>query len=144
GVHANVKVNQRIAEIDGVERVVVFPNMGDGGLAAGAAWLARGEKGQPGGLPPRPAGLYLGSEPPSERELSDGLQAAGLTVTRPPDLPQSVAERLAAGKIVARFDGRMEYGPRALGNRSILYAATDASVNTWLNHQLKRTEFMPF
>jgi len=144
GVHANVKVNQRIAEIEGVERVAVFPNMGDGGLAAGAAWLAWAEKNQPGELPPRLADVYLGPQPPSEHELSDCLQAAGLAVTRPPDLPQAVAESLAAGKIVARFDGRMEYGPRALGNRSILYAATDASVNTWLNHQLKRTEFMPF
>src|SRR5215475_12160078 len=144
GVHANVKVNQRIAEIEGVERVAVFPNMGDGGLAAGAAWLAWAEKNQPGELPPRLADVYLGPQPPSEHELSGCLQAAGLAVTRPPDLPQAVAESLAAGKIVARFDGRMEYGPRALGNRSILYAATDASVNTWLNHQLKRTEFMPF
>ena len=38
----------------------------------------------------------------------------------------------------------MEYGPRALGNRSILYPATNPSVNDWLNRQLKRTEFMPF
>jgi carbamoyltransferase len=46
--------------------------------------------------------------------------------------------------VVARCDGRMEYGPRALGNRSILYQPTDASVNEWLNKRLKRTEFMPF
>ncbi|HEY8505779.1 MAG TPA: carbamoyltransferase C-terminal domain-containing protein, partial [Gemmataceae bacterium] len=45
---------------------------------------------------------------------------------------------------VARFDGRMEYGPRALGNRSILYPAGDPEVNQWLNKQLGRTEFMPF
>jgi carbamoyltransferase len=38
----------------------------------------------------------------------------------------------------------MEYGPRALGNRSILYQATDTTVNDWLNKRLKRTEFMPF
>jgi len=55
-----------------------------------------------------------------------------------------VAEQVEAGKIVARFAGRMEYGPRALCNRSILYKADDPSVNTWLNHRLKRTEFMPF
>jgi carbamoyltransferase len=45
---------------------------------------------------------------------------------------------------VARFAGRMEYGPRALGHRSILYQTSDPSVNAWLNHNLKRTEFMPF
>ena len=45
---------------------------------------------------------------------------------------------------MARFNGRMEYGPRALGNRSILYSAKDPKVNKWLNKRLKRTEFMPF
>jgi carbamoyltransferase len=46
--------------------------------------------------------------------------------------------------IVGRFNGRMEYGPRALGNRSILYPVGDPEVNQWLNQQLGRTEFMPF
>jgi carbamoyltransferase len=59
-------------------------------------------------------------------------------------MAQAVASALAQGKIVARFDGRMEYGPRALGNRSILYHCGDRSVNDWLNRQLRRTEFMPF
>ena len=53
-------------------------------------------------------------------------------------------ETIAKNHIVARFAGRMEYGPRALGNRSILYPAQDPEVNLWLNHQLGRTEFMPF
>jgi len=57
---------------------------------------------------------------------------------------REIAEQVAGGKVVARFDGRMEFGPRALGNRSILYAATDPTVNDWLNKRLKRTEFMPF
>jgi carbamoyltransferase len=46
--------------------------------------------------------------------------------------------------VVARFAGRMEYGPRALGNRSILYRPDEPAVNDWLNKRLKRTEFMPF
>ncbi len=46
--------------------------------------------------------------------------------------------------MVARYDGGLEYGPRALGNRSIMYSAHDRSVNDWLNAQLDRTEFMPF
>jgi len=46
--------------------------------------------------------------------------------------------------VVARFDGRMEYGPRALGNRSIMYHAREPEVNQWLNKRLGRTEFMPF
>ena len=46
--------------------------------------------------------------------------------------------------MVGRFNGRMEYGPRALGHRSILCRTTDPSVNDWLNENLRRTEFMPF
>ena len=45
---------------------------------------------------------------------------------------------------MARFQGRMEFGPRALGNRSILYHTQDPAANDWLNRQLKRSEFMPF
>jgi carbamoyltransferase len=46
--------------------------------------------------------------------------------------------------VVARFNGRMEFGPRALGNRSILYSASEPEANQWLNERLGRTEFMPF
>ena len=53
-------------------------------------------------------------------------------------LSERIAELLAQGQVVANFDGRMEYGPRALGNRSILYQTTDRSVNDWLNKRLKQ------
>src|SRR5206468_11185983 len=72
------------------------------------------------------------------------LDAAGLRYDRPDDVEDRVAELLAADMIVGRFAGRMEYGPRALGNRSVLYPAGDPEVNQWLNQQLGRTEFMPF
>ena len=54
------------------------------------------------------------------------------------------AEWLAAGRIGAIYHGRMEYGPRALGARSILASPADAGVNEALNKRLERTEFMPF
>jgi carbamoyltransferase len=60
------------------------------------------------------------------------------------DIEREVATLLAQGKVVAHFNGRMEFGPRALGNRSILYSTTDQTVNDWLNKRLNRTEFMPF
>ena len=72
------------------------------------------------------------------------MRRRALAFDRPKDLAVEIAKELAADRIVARFDGRMEYGPRALGNRSILYPATRPDVNTWLNRQLRRTEFMPF
>ena len=67
---------------------------------------------------------FLGPEfGPTEIEAE--LRRARVRWTRAQNLDEQVAERLAAGQIVGRFDGRMEFGPRALGNRSILAAATD-------------------
>ena len=54
------------------------------------------------------------------------------------------ADELSRGKVVGWYQGRSEWGPRALGNRSILYHAKEPAVNQWLNQRLGRTEFMPF
>ncbi len=145
GVCANVKVNQRLHEIPGVEGVFVFPAMSDEGLPAGAA-LAESARLQPATSAPGTRGLdhvYLGPEF-SKGEIRSALDAAGVDYSEPADLESEVAQRLVDGYVVARFDGRMEYGPRALGNRSILYRPDDPSVNAWLNERLSRTEFMPF
>ncbi|MFN9713181.1 MAG: carbamoyltransferase [Planctomycetota bacterium] len=140
GVHANVKLNQRIQEVSGVEGVFVYPNMGDGGCATGAAMLAYGTD----RLVRRPmADAYLGPEY-SESEIQHAIEEAGLAYQRHDQVEEKIASLLADNAIVARFAGRMEYGPRALGNRSILYPARDPQVNQWLNEQLGRTEFMPF
>lgn len=142
GVHANVKVNQKIAEIPGLESIFVFPNMGDGGLALGAAYLAAVRNGQ-GQQPILMEHAYLGPTY-HEHEMLEAVSGAGLTCYQPEHYAREVAKLLAEEKVVARFEGAMEYGPRALGNRSILYSATKPEVNKWLNRQLNRTEFMPF
>ncbi len=139
GVVANVKMNQRIHEVPGVERVFVYPNMGDGGCGTGVALLET--LGGQNGAPIRDA--FYGPEY-SEREIAGELEREGLAFARVPDLAAEIARRIHAGKVVARFEGRMEYGPRALGNRSILYHAREPHVNQWLNQRLGRTEFMPF
>ncbi len=141
GVFANVKMNQRVMEIPGVEGVFVFPAMGDGGAGVGAAYALQAELG--GCVPERLAHVYLGPSY-SERDMELALQSSGLDFKRPANLTASVVDHLEADRVVARFDGAMEFGPRALGNRSILYPARDPSVNKWLNDRLKRTEFMPF
>lgn len=140
GVHANVKFNQRIRELDGVEEVFVYPNMGDGGCGTGAAMLLF----EPSLLWARPTDHVYHGPDYSEASIESELQRHGLSYERADDIEDQVARLLAENRIVARFDGRMEYGPRALGNRSILYPAQDPDVNQWLNHQLGRTEFMPF
>lgn len=74
------------------------------------------------------------------------LEAAGkgLRFQREADIERAIASRLVDNKVIARFDGAMEFGPRALCNRSILYNASDPGANKWLNDRLGRTEFMPF
>lgn len=141
GVLANVKLNQRIAEIPGLRELFVFPAMGDGGVGVGAA-LAHTADVQ--GLSPRRLhDVYLGPDI-LERDAETALRDAGLAFERPADMERSIVDHLVAGRVVARCDGRMEFGPRALGNRSILYPATDPQVNQWLNERLRRSEFMPF
>jgi carbamoyltransferase len=140
GVHANVKLNQRIREIPGVEQVFVYPNMGDGGCSTGAAMLAFDRSVFCNGPLDN---VYLGPDFTTE-QIESSLREHGLVYQRLDNIEEHVAELLTHNAIVGRFDGRMEYGPRALGNRSILYPAKDPAVNQWLNHQLGRTEFMPF
>jgi carbamoyltransferase len=140
GVHANVKLNQRIREIDGVEEIFVYPNMGDGGCGTGAAMLAF-DRGVFNRGPV--ANVYYGPDY-SEAEIRAALDAEGLKYERLDNVEDRVAELLTQDFIIGRFNGRMEYGPRALGNRSVLYPAKEPAVNQWLNHQLGRTEFMPF
>lgn len=87
--------------------------------------------------------VYLGSGY-SDAEVKKYLDEAGLKYTYYDNIETQIAKLLADKKVVARFNGKMEYGPRALGNRSILFHAGDRTVNDWLNKRLRRTEFMPF
>jgi carbamoyltransferase len=80
----------------------------------------------------------------TDDEIGQAIQVAGCQAQYDPAVHKTIANLLAQGHVVARFTGRMEYGPRALGHRSILYQTTDPSVNDWLNERLHRTEFMPF
>ncbi len=137
GVFANVKLNQRLHELEGVDGLFVLPNMGDGGLSLGAVALA-------GGLAPQRLKDVFFGESYEEAELERAMAAGGLAWERPENIAETVAGHVAGGRIVARFDGRMEWGPRALGNRSILAPAGDPAVHDRLNDHLKRSEFMPF
>ncbi|MGH6943595.1 MAG: carbamoyltransferase C-terminal domain-containing protein [Geminicoccaceae bacterium] len=147
GVTANVRVNEEIHRLPEVNRVFIHPHMGDGGLPVGAALAAC----IPGVAP---ATMRSDLEPLKDvylgRDLADGeieqAMRAAEVAPQPSDGPlaEQIGDLLVRGHVVARASGRMEYGPRALGNRSILYQPTDPSVNDWLNHNLRRTEFMPF
>ncbi len=141
GVFANVKLNQRIYEIPGVESVYVHPGMGDGGTGMGAALAALMKRGRV--RPFRLENAFL-APPAPEGEIEALLEAEGVEFERMANPADRIAELLQGNNVVARYAGAMEYGPRALGNRSILYPATDPDVNDWLNKRLGRSEFMPF
>ncbi len=117
GCALNVKMNSRLHELPGVSDVFAQPLASDGGAAAGAAlaaWSAATGK--------RPAPLRhvaLGPEDGND-EIERALRLAHLDYERCDDVCAAAAEELAAGRIVAWFQGRMEAGPRALGQRSIL------------------------
>ncbi len=140
GVVANVKLNQRLREIPEVDEIFVHPNMGDGGCGTGAGFLQFiGNNALR-----KPIDDVFWGPSFTDAEMTAALQTAELPFVRYSPIEPKIASLIAAGKVVARFDGRMEYGPRALGNRSILYHAREPEVNQWLNQRLGRTEFMPF
>jgi len=145
GLFANVRLNRLLAEQCTLDEVFIFPAMGDDGLCVGAGlsfllardgigtWL-KGRK--------RLDHVYLGRDYDEEINLHLG-GAAG--VRRLAGVPAEIAvARLAAGQAGAIYDGRMEYGPRALGARSILASPARADINDSLNKRLERSEFMPF
>lgn len=139
GVFANVLVNQRLWNLPEVEAIFVHPAMSDQGIAVGTAYAV-----QAGKLEPKAIGhVFLGPGFDDE-EIGKVLEEERLEYERCSDIGAVVADEIIAGRVVARFTGRMEYGPRALGHRSILYHTTDTTVNDWLNARLERSEFMPF
>jgi len=115
--------------------------MGDVGVGVGAAFQLGFEKENIKQY--KLSDVYLGPSYTND-EIELVLNYHNLNYKHYSDIEKKVAKLLSEGSIVARFDGRMEYGPRALGTRSILVQATDASINDSLNKKLHRTEFMPF
>lgn len=142
GVVSNVKAMRRVRLLRDVEDVYVFPHMGDGGLALGAAVAAAAESGEAIDL--NLARLDLG--PCFETSsIEAALAAAGLAARPAANLAGEVADLLAGGRIVMWFQGRMEYGPRALGHRSVLARPDQPGLRDRLNLALKRRVwYQPF
>ena len=145
GLFANVRLNRLLAEQCPLDEVFIFPAMGDDGLCVGAAlscllardgldtWLKQRR---------RLDHVYLGRNYDEEIDLHLG-SAAG--VRRLAGSPAEIAvAKLAAGQAGAIYGGSMEFGPRALGARSILASPARADINDSLNKRLERSEFMPF
>jgi carbamoyltransferase len=145
GVFANVRLNRLLAEGLGLDEMFVFPAMGDEGLPVGSALIYLLER---DGLKTwldrrRPLGpVFLGRD---YTHAIDPALAALPGVHRVDAAPAAeAARRLVNGEIGAIYTGRMEYGPRALGARSILANPSRRETHDLLNQRLARTEFMPF
>lgn len=143
GVASNIKVNRRLRLLGGVDDVFVFPHMGDGGLALGAALLASAAR--DGGTPQVDLrDLDFGPEY-SDEQADAALRESGLEYHRCPDVAAAVARLLTDEKVVLWFQGRMEYGPRALGHRSVLARPDRPQLRDRLNLVLKRRVwYQPF
>lgn len=115
GVALNCVANTRIAAEGPFEEIWIQPAAGDAGTALGGALHLAAQYGEPAVM----TGADLGREWMDE-ELAEWLDKAHLPYERPEDVAAVAAEALAADQIVAWFQGRSEYGPRALGRRSLL------------------------
>jgi carbamoyltransferase len=145
GVFANVRLNRILAEQLPIDEIFIFPAMGDEGMPAGGAlcyllqrdglarWLLQRH---------RLRDVYLGRD---YTNLIDDAMAASSNIRRTTEASvEGAARRLNAGQLGAIFVGRMEYGPRALGARSILANPSRQETHDLLNKRLSRSEFMPF
>lgn len=146
GVFANVRINQFIYETEGVDNVFVQPAMGDSGLAFGLAALAdiTLQKKEPNRRHYTFADTYHG--PDYTQEIPAFLAAIQdeSEIERLKEPAKRIAQLLADNQVVGFWHGRMEWGPRALGKRSMILNTFDRTVNDSVNKRLSRTEFMPF
>jgi carbamoyltransferase len=118
GVALNCSANGKLLASRVAHEMWVFPASGDAGLSVGAALLCAREQGEP--VSERIDSPYHGPQFTDE-EIESVLQSAsGITWSKPPNMEAEIARSIAGGSIVGWFQGRMELGPRALGNRSIL------------------------
>ncbi|MCL4360158.1 hypothetical protein M1555_02790 [Patescibacteria group bacterium] len=146
GLFLNVKGNKKIMEVPGVKRVYVQPHAGDGGVAPGACFAVTGER-YLRDAPSRPLVNCGLGESYSARQIVRTLNTykTRIVYRRRDDIADYAAEQIVHGKVIGWFQGRAEWGPRALGFRSVLADPRKKEVKDRINEVLKsRDWFMPF
>ncbi len=142
GVALNALANARLQREAGFERVFVQPAAGDAGGALGAAILGAIELGDRRPEPLTSAALGRRVDVDRTHAVAKGL---GLELRRIDDPAQATAEQIARGRIVAHVRGRFEWGPRALGQRSLLASPSQRATRERINRLIKQREpFRPF
>lgn len=150
GFFMNIKVNKIIGELEEVDKLIVCPSGGDESLAIGAVYYVYEKYYQNNSSLAKPVyipNLYLGPEF-TEEEIVKSLEKKDkndFSFRRCREIEKEIAKLLAKGEVVANFQGRMEWGARALGNRSILANPSHPEVIREINSQIKNRDFwMPF
>ena len=139
GVALNSKANGKIQSSGMVDNIFVQPAASDDGVALGAVLAPYLDHG--GRLPMKPLRhAYLGPAF-SDAEIEKALRTFKLRATKLDNIAATAAEMLADGQILGWFQGRMEFGPRALGNRSILADPRDPEMNAKVNNAVKFREW---
>jgi carbamoyltransferase len=140
GLFANVKLNKKINELDWVDEIYIYPAMGDEGLSLGACIYKSVQLGE-WTKPKKLKNVFFGI-----KYNNDEIESisSDLDLERIPYNPKEIAKDLNEGKIIGWFKNGFEYGPRALGARSILVRPTDIETHKLLNKRLNRYEIMPF
>ncbi|WP_125777920.1 carbamoyltransferase [Antribacter gilvus] len=139
GTALNCVANSRVWRGSPFEHVWVQPAAGDAGTALGAALQLTAEA----GVPIEPMGSAALGRSWTDEQLAAWLRTARVPFTTPPDLPEQVADVLAGDGVVAWFDGRSEFGPRALGQRSLLAHPGPRENTERLNIVKGREQFRP-
>jgi len=140
GLFANVKLNQKINLLDWVEEIYILPCMGDEGLSLGAAIHKSVEIGD-WKKPKKFKNLFYGTKY-NDHEVQ--IISESFPLNRIPYDVKEIAKDLNDGKIIGFFQDGFEFGPRALGARSILVRPTDKETHSELNRRLNRNDIMPF
>jgi len=140
GVALNCLINKFVKKEDFVQDLFVFPAAGDFGLAVGAAAHFLSEKGFD--LRKKLDNVYLGPEY-SNVEIENALRKHEVSFEETSDVSGYAADLISSGKIIGWFQGRMELGPRALGNRSILADPTKKGINLKVNKVKGREYWRP-
>ncbi len=149
GVFMNVKANQKIMEMTEVDELFVFPSCGDESSPIGACYLAEKDLRETTSYKPIPiTNVYFGpsfSNNEIKMFIDEEKIDSKYQVRYFDDVEKEIARLLFEGKILARLSGAMEWGARALGNRSILANPSDQDVVMVINEQVKNRDFwMPF
>lgn len=148
GGFMNVKLNDQILNLPGVESLFVFPSCGDESNPVGACVLAALSKGYKA-EDIKPLGMidwgtaYTNDD--AQRAIEAKLDPKKFTVGKHDDINSEIAKKIADGKVIGRMEGRMEWGARSLGNRSIIADPRDSAIIAKINRAIKMRDFwMPF